>query len=138
MSELRMPLINQVSLTGRLTQEPELRSTEKGVAHLRLRLACNRPYRDRQGEWQEETSFFNIVLWDKLATYGAERLHKGTPVFVSGRLRSFSWKDADETPHSLVEVRARHLQLLEKTQDRAAPGLEEESAEEDTDGATGV
>ena len=63
MSELKMPAINQVALSGRLVQEPEFRFTESGAARLSARIAVNRPYRDRNGEWQEESSFFNIIIW---------------------------------------------------------------------------
>ena len=115
MSKLRMPTINQVALSGRLAQDPEFRLTENGVARLSARLAVNRSYRHRNGEWQEESSFFNIVLWQKMAEYYAERIHKGTAVFIAGRLRSHSWRDEEDRPHFLVEIQVRSLQLLEKS-----------------------
>ena len=62
MSTLRMPNINQVALSGRLVQDPELRFMDNGSARLRGHIAVNRSYRDRNKEWLEETSFFNIVL----------------------------------------------------------------------------
>ena len=67
MSELRMPAINQVSLAGRLVQDPEFRLVENGVARLNGRIAVNRSYRDREGEWQETSSFFNVVIWRSTA-----------------------------------------------------------------------
>ena len=130
MSELKMPAINQVALSGRLVQDPEFRFTDNGTARLSARLAANRPYRDRNGEWQEESSYFNIVVWHKLAEYCASRLHKGTPVFVAGRLHSYSWRDEDDNPHSLVEIQVRSLQLLEKNQDSSTPAAEEPLEEE--------
>jgi single-strand DNA-binding protein len=114
MSDLRMPAINQVTVAGRLVQDPEFRITDNGTARLTSRIAVNRAYRDRNDEWQEETSFFNIVIWNQLAERLADRLKKGTPVFLSGRLRSASWRDDDETPHYLVEIQARSLQVLER------------------------
>ena len=138
MSELRMPAINQVSLAGRLVQDPEFRITESGVARLSGRIAVNRSYRDREGEWRETSSFFNFVLWQKLAEYCADRLHKGTPVIASGRLRSHSWKDGEENPHSIVEVQVRNIQILEKSQDKVEPELDdiEEEGEEEVELAT--
>ncbi len=130
MSELKMPAINQVALSGRLVQDPEFRFVDNGVARLAARLAVNRPYRDRNGEWQEESSFFNIIIWHKLAEFARERLHKGTAVFVAGRLRSHSWRDEEENPHSLVEIQVRSLQLLEKNQDKTATVLDEASEED--------
>ncbi|MBN98783.1 MAG: single-stranded DNA-binding protein [Gemmatimonadetes bacterium] len=125
MSELKMPAINQVALSGRLVQDPEFRFVENGVARLSARLAVNRSYRDRDGEWREEASFFNMVAWHKLAEFAAERIHKGTPVFVAGRLRSHSWKDEDETPHTLVEIQVRSLQLLEKQTEKPVHAVDE-------------
>ena len=116
MSELRMPTINQVAVSGRLVQDPDYRITESGIARLNARLAVNRNYRDRDGEWQTEASFLNFVLWQKQAELFADRLHKGTPVFLSGRLRSHSWRDDAEQPHSLVEIQVRSLQILERAQ----------------------
>ena len=117
MSTLRMPNINQVALSGRLVQDPELRFMDNGSARLRGRIAVNRSSRDRNDEWQEETSFFDIVLWQKAAETFAERLHKGTPVFTTGRLQSHSWHDGEEQTHSRIEVQVRNLQVLEKDQE---------------------
>lgn len=119
MSELRMPTINQVALAGRMVQDPEFRITDSGTARLTARIAVNRAWRDRNDEWQEDTSFFNIVLWNRLAERLSDRLRKGSPVFVSGRLRSYSWRDDDENPHYLVEIQARSLQILERLADGA-------------------
>ena len=104
-----------------MVQDPEFRITEHGSARLSARLACNRSYRDRAGQWQEEASFFNIVVWQKLAEFYADRLKKGSPILVVGRLRSHSWKDDDDTPHSIVEIQVRSLQLLEKSQNTVDP-----------------
>lgn len=134
MSDLRMPTINQVAVSGRLVQDPEYRITESGVARLSARLAVNRNFRDRDGQWQTEASFFNFVVWQKLAELFADRLRKGTPVFISGRLRSHSWRDDEEQPHSLVEIQVRSLQMLEKGQsdDLAGAGeLPDNEAEPD-------
>ena len=120
MSELKMPHINQVALSGRLVQDAELRVNDKGTPRLSGRLAVNRPYRDRDGAWREETSFFNFVCWQKMAEHYAERLGKGTPLFVSGRLRSHTWKDDDEKQHTHIEVQARTLQVLARSPESAA------------------
>ena len=117
MSTLRMPNINQVALSGRLVQDPDFQFIDNGSARLRGRIAVNRSYRDRNDEWQEETSFFDIVLWQKAAEAFAQRLHKGTPIFTTGRLQSHSWRDDDDQPHSRIEVQVRNLQILEKDQE---------------------
>ena len=116
MSSLNMPNINQVALSGRLVQDPDFRFVENGAARLRGRIAVNRSYRDRNEEWQQETSFFDIVLWQKAAETFSQRLHKGTPIFATGRLQSHSWRDDEDQPHSRIEVQVRNLQILEKSQ----------------------
>ena len=116
MSSLNMPNINQVALSGRLVQDPDFRFVENGAARLRGRIAVNRSYRDRNEEWQQETSFFDIVLWQKAAETFSQRLHKGTPIFATGRLQSHSWRDDEDQPHSRIEVQVRNLQILEKGQ----------------------
>ena len=77
MSSLNMPNINQVTLSGRVVQDPDFRFVENGAARLSGRIAVNRSYRDPNEEWQEETSFFDIVLWQKAAEAFSQRLHKG-------------------------------------------------------------
>jgi len=131
MSELRMPAINQVALAGRLVDDPEFRITDSGTARLTSRIAVNRSYRDRNDDWQEETSFFNVVIWNQLAERLADRLKKGTPVYLSGRLRSASWKDDDENPHYLVEIQARSLQILQRPSAGANGALDSEPEEDD-------
>ena len=96
MASLNMPNINQVALSGRLVQDPDFRFVENGAARLRGRIAVNRSYRDRNEEWQQETSFFDIVLWQKAAETFSQRLHKGTPIFATGRLQSHSWRDDED------------------------------------------
>ena len=128
MPTLRMPNINQVALSGRLVQDPDFRFMDNGAARLRGRIAVNRSYRDRNQEWQEETSFFDIILWQKAAETLAKRLYKGTPVFVTGLLQSHSWRTDDDQLRFRVQVQVRNLQVLE----RDAEGLPTEDAPEET------
>ena len=132
MPTLRMPNINQVALSGRLVQEPDFRFMDNGSARLRGRVAVNRSYRDRNQEWQEETSFFDIVLWQKAAETLAKRLHKGTPVFITGRLQSHSWRDESDRPRFRVQVQVRNLQILEREEDMQEETAQEETAQEET------
>ena len=117
---LRVPAINQVTLTGRLVQDCEFRITDNGTARVTGRLAVNRSYRRADGSWEGEASFFQITIWAALAERLADSLRKGTSVFISGRLRSHSWRDDDDKPHSLVEIVVRNLQVLD-SKDADAP-----------------
>ena len=87
----------------------------------------NRSFRDREGDWQKEALFFNFVVWQAQAERLADRLAKGSPVLLSGRLHSHSWRDEDENPHSLVEIQIRHLQVLSRSVAADTPELVGES-----------
>lgn len=116
MADLRMPNVNMVLLSGRLVADPELRYTPKGTAVCSFRIAVSRYYRDREsGGFKEEASFFNVVVWDRMAEMAGERLRKGSPVFVEGNLRSRSYEAQDGGRRYVVEVVSRRLQFLEKT-----------------------
>ena len=69
----------------------------------------HRSYRDRNQQWQEETSYFDVVLWNKAAEQLAERLTKGTPVFITGRLQSRSWRDDQDQMQTAVAIQVRNL-----------------------------
>lgn len=128
MPTLRMPNINQVALSGRVVSDPEFRFMDNGAARLRARIAVNRSYRDRNDKWQEETSFFDIVLWQKFAETLCRRLVKGTPVFVTGRLSSRNWRDDDNKPQFRVEIQVRNLQILSREDGETVEAEEEQAA----------
>lgn len=95
---------NSVTLIGNLVDDPELRFTPSGVALAKIRLAVNRRWRGQDGEWQEDTSFFNGTVWREQAETVAESLQKGTRVIVSGRLEQRSWETQEGDKRSVVEI----------------------------------
>jgi single-strand DNA-binding protein len=124
---LRLLQLNDVRIVGRLTRDPEVRYTPKGQAVARLDIAVNRRYKDGTGEWREDTSFVPVTVWRDAAERCRERLKKGSPVYVEGRLRSTSWETKDGQKRSGLEVEAYRLQFLAKTggeesSDAAEPG----------------
>jgi single-strand DNA-binding protein len=94
---------NTVTLIGNLVDDPELRFTPSGVAMAKIRFAVNRRYQ-RNGEWQEETSFFGGTLWRDAAENAAESLQKGMRVIVTGRLEQRTWETQEGDKRSIVEV----------------------------------
>lgn len=94
---------NSVTLIGNLVEDPELRFTASGVAMAKVRFAVNRRYQ-RNGEWQEETSFFGGTLWRDAAENAAESLQKGMRVIVNGRLEQQQWETKEGEKRSTVEV----------------------------------
>ena len=96
---------NMVTLTGNLTRDPELRFTTGGRGVVSFGLAVNRRYQ-KNGEWQEETSFFNIVCWGDMAENVATSLTKGARVTCAGRLQQRSWETENGDKRSVVELLA--------------------------------
>jgi len=96
---------NSVTLVGNLVDDPELRFTPSGTAMAKIRMAVNRRWRDRSGEWQEEASFFRGTVWDDQAEQIAESLEKGARVIVTGRLEQRSWETQEGERRSVVEIR---------------------------------
>ncbi len=107
-----MANFNKVLLMGNLTKDPELRYTPQGTAVVNLRMAVNRKYKDKTGEFKDEVCFITAVVWDKQAENCNQYLRKGSPVFVEGRLQSRSWEDNTGAKRSVVEVRAERVQFL--------------------------
>ncbi len=94
---------NNVTLIGNLVDDPELRFTPSGVAMAKIRLAVNRRWQ-KDGEWQEDTSFFTGTVWREQAESAAESLQKGARVIVTGRLEQRSWETDQGDKRSVVEV----------------------------------
>ena len=116
MAEIRLPEQNTVLLTGRLTRDPELKYTGSGTAMCRFGLAVNRRYKDpKSGEWKDDTTFVNCVVWREAGERVGKSLKKGSPVLVEGRLRSYEYQDKETgAKRSGIDVEARRVQILEK------------------------
>lgn len=122
-----MANFNKVLLIGNLTKDPELRYTPQGTAVVNLRLAVNRRFRNRNQELKEEACFVTAVVWDRQAESCNQYLHKGSPVFVEGRLQSRSWEDNTGQKRSIIEVRAERVQFLGTPPAKAEAESPEES-----------
>src|SRR3954465_12899893 len=104
--------LNQVTLMGNLTRDPELRQTPTGQNVTSFSLALNRAYKDQSGEWQEATDYIDCVCWGPLAERVAQYLSKGRRCLVQGRLQSRSWEQ-DGQKRSKVEVLANDVTFLD-------------------------
>jgi len=108
-----MASLNKVFLIGRLVADPELSHTQSGTPFTRFRIAVNRPYRDRSGNWQEDTVFIDIVVWGEAADRAVSRFNKGTRVLVEGRLQQRNWETESGEKRSKIEVRAERVVALD-------------------------
>jgi single-strand DNA-binding protein len=96
---------NTIVLVGNVTRDPELRFTPSGQPTASFGLAVNRRWQNRQTqEWEEQTSFFDIVCWRELAENVSETFRKGSRAIVTGRLEQRSWETSDGDKRSKVEV----------------------------------
>ncbi|HLI43170.1 MAG TPA: single-stranded DNA-binding protein [Acidimicrobiales bacterium] len=101
---------NTITVIGNVTRELELRFTPSGQPTATFGLAVNRRWQNRQTqEWEETTSFFDIVCWRELAENSAASLHKGTRVIVTGRLEQRSWETQDGEKRSKIEIVADEI-----------------------------
>ena len=113
--ELRLPRINSVVLSGRLTRDVELRYTPNGTPTAKLPIAFSRAYQ-KDGEWQEETSFIDVVVWSRRAEQCAEYLHKGSPVVVEGYIKTRTYQDKDNQNRKITEIVSNRVHFLERTE----------------------
>jgi single-strand DNA-binding protein len=106
--------LNKMMIIGNLGADPELRYTPSGKAVAELRVAVNDRSRGPDGEWQEETQWFRVELWDQAAERAAERLRKGHKVFAEGALRAREWEGKDGQKRTSLEIRFARVQSLER------------------------
>lgn len=96
---------NTVTIIGNVTRDPELRYLSSGTALATLGVAVNRRWRNQQtNEWEEQTSFIDVVCWRDLADNVSESITKGDRVIVQGRLEQRSWETQDGDKRSKVEI----------------------------------
>ena len=106
--------LNKMMIIGNLGADPELRYTPSGKAVAELRVAVNDRSRGPDGEWQEETQWFRVELWEQAAERAAERLRKGHKVFAEGALRAREWEGKDGQKRTSLEIRFARVQSLER------------------------
>lgn len=114
MADLKMPEINYVIVSGNLTRDPVSRQTSNQTPVVNFSLASNRRYKDSSNQWQEDVCYIGIVAWNKLAESCRDRLKKGSAVLVDGELQSRSWRTDEGHNRSIVEIKARRIQFLNK------------------------
>ena len=114
MADLKMPEINYVVVAGNLTKDPIFRQTTNSTPVVNFSIASNMKYKDSSNQWQEDVCYVGIVAWNKLAESCRDRLKKGSAVLVDGELQSRSWKSDDGHNRSIVEIKARRIQFLNK------------------------
>lgn len=128
MADLKVPRVNYVLLSGRLTDDPQMTFTPKGTPVTKFRIASSRVYKDPlTGGWKEDTLYIDIKTFGELAERCHKKLSKGSPVLLEGRLNYRSWETSDGQKKSLIEIIGFRIQFLEKK----AEEIQEEIPEEE-------
>ena len=127
-----MASVNKVILVGNLGKDPEVRYTPSGVAVANFSIATTEQWKGKDGEKQERTEWHRIVAWQRLGEVCGEYLHKGSQVYIEGKLQTKAWEDRDGNKRYTTEVIANTMQMLGIAgRDIRAEGKEEHpSAEE--------
>lgn len=112
--ETEMASVNKVVLIGRLGRDIDLRQTGAGSSIANMTLATDRRYKDSQGNQQTETEWHSVVFFGKQAEVASQYLHKGSSVYIEGRLRTRKYKDKDGIDRYVTEIIGEHMQFLDK------------------------
>ncbi|MEI7527521.1 MAG: single-stranded DNA-binding protein [Elusimicrobiota bacterium] len=111
--DIKIPEQNLVLIAGRLTRDPELRFTQKGQGVSTFDVAVNRRVKDPvTGEWKDDTVFVPVTVWGPVAERCKEKLKKGSPVHIEGRLTSSEYTDKTGQKRRMMKVTARRVQIL--------------------------
>lgn len=116
--------LNRATIVGRLTRDPEVRTTPSGVNVTSFGVATNFVWTDPSGARKESVEFHNVVAWRKLGEIVAQYLHRGSRVLVEGRLRTHSWDGQDGVKRNRTEIVADNLIMLDSKGSSPAPMAE--------------
>ena len=114
MADLKMPELNSVIVAGNLTKDPVFRETSNNTPVVNFHIAANRRYKDSGNQWQEDVCYVGVVAWNKLADSCRDRLKKGSAVLIDGELQSRTFKTDEGRNRTIVEIKAKRIQFLNK------------------------
>lgn len=128
MTELKLPEVNRVLLSGRLTRDPDKRVAADGTRVTILPLAFHRHFRAREGGVQEQTGYVTVMTYQKLAEVCGQYLKRGSAVLVEGRLQMREWATPQGARRQRLEIRGEAVHFLEKAMEthESASHAEEE------------
>ena len=106
--------MNKIMLIGNLGRDPDMSYTPPGKAVTKFSLAVSRRWRDRESnEQHDETTWFNVVAWERLAETMNSYLHKGSKVYIEGRMTSRKYTDKEGVERTVWDVAASEMQMLD-------------------------
>lgn len=105
--------LNKAMIIGNLTRDPELRNTASGQSVVSFSVATNLVWTDQSGQQQKKTEFHNVTAWRKLAEICAKYLHKGSKVYLEGRLQTTDWTGQDGIKRYRTEIVTENMIMLD-------------------------
>lgn len=108
-----MSSLNKAMIIGRLGQDPDVRYTQSNTAVANLSVATSERYKDKSGEWKENTEWHRVVAWGRLAEICQEYLKKGSQVYIEGPIQTRSWEDKDGQTKYTTEIKALTMTMLD-------------------------
>ena len=115
--------VNRVVLIGNLGKDPDIQFLEGNIAVAKFSLATTEAYKDRSGKLISQTEWHTVVLWRGLAELAQKYLHKGSLVYIEGRLKTRSWEDKEGNKKFATEIVGDNMIMLDKRNDGSQPGL---------------
>lgn len=106
--------VNRVVLIGNLGREPDLQHLEGNIAVAKFPLATTETYKDKNGNLISQTEWHTVVLWRGLAELAQKYLHKGSLIYLEGRIRTRNWEDKDKNKRFSTEIIGDNLVMLDK------------------------
>ena len=112
-------MINKAIIVGNLGADPEIRYTQNGAPVATFNVATTERWRDQEGNQQESTEWHRIVAWRKLAEICGEYLHKGSRVYIEGKIQTRKWQDQSGNDRYSTEIVAREMKMLDRRESGA-------------------
>lgn len=106
--------INKVILVGNLGKDPEVRTLENGAKVAQFSIATTESYKDKEGNWQDQTEWHNLVMWRFLAERAEQNLKKGMQIYVEGKLKTRSWVDQNQQTRYTTDILVDKFIMLGK------------------------
>ncbi|MDX2304762.1 MAG: single-stranded DNA-binding protein [Microscillaceae bacterium] len=106
--------LNKVILIGNLGNEPEIKTLEGNVKVARFSLATSESYKDKNGDTQTDTEWHTIIAWRSLAELVENYLHKGSTIYIEGKIKTRSYEDKEGIKRYVTEIIAKNLVMLDK------------------------
>ena len=108
--------VNKVILVGNLGQPPEMRTSPNGSVVANLNIATGEAWKDQQGQLQERTEWHRVVMFGRTAEIARDYLHKGSKIYLEGRLQTRKWQDKNGQDRYTTEIVAQEFQMLDRAQ----------------------